>query len=118
VSTTVTITTQVKQFYKVSVNVGSVKHVKPGAGNFVYYNITVKNEGNGVDYFTLNTEAQTGGWSSDLSKSSTANLNPAGTESLKLYVYPPINEDAGVKGYVWVNATSGYSPATAFLTPI
>ncbi len=113
VSSTASFGVNVNQIFNVNINTEGAKYVEIGAGNFIIFNISVQNTGNGYDSFNMDMfmppARVVDGWSASVGDSVTSSLAPNEYYNTTLTVYPPAkskNPQAGDIADIYVNATS------------
>ncbi|MFW3145722.1 MAG: NEW3 domain-containing protein [Thermoplasmatota archaeon] len=112
-SATRTITTNVKQEYKLSIQSEGVKQVDITTQTVVNFNVQITNLGNGEDQFNLQyyipPQYITAGWGGDLSTTTTSKVVADGKVNVTFFAYPPsksLRPAVNSKGEFYINATS------------
>lgn len=113
----VTVRTHVATTFGVDVSTGRASRAVRG-GTPAVYELTVVNEGNGVDTVLLDHETPPQGWSATLTDRE-LEIGPGRTATVELTVTPPRNAPPGAVAGVRVTATSSTQPdASAFVDTI
>ncbi|MBN1540173.1 MAG: hypothetical protein JW939_08525, partial [Candidatus Thermoplasmatota archaeon] len=112
-SATRTITANVNQTYKLSIQSDGVKTVDVTSQNVVNYNVRITNLGNGEDQFNLEyyipPQYTAAGWGGDLSTTTTSKVAADKNATVTFYVYPPsksLRPAVNSKGEFYINASS------------
>ncbi|MGA1819481.1 MAG: hypothetical protein ACMUHU_00580, partial [Thermoplasmatota archaeon] len=117
-SATRTVTTNVNQTYKLSIQSDGVKQVDVTSQTVVNFNVKLTNLGNGEDQFNLEYYIPkvytSAGWGGDLSTTTTSKVGADKNTTVTFFAYPPsksLRPAVNSKGEFYINATSVGSPA-------
>ncbi|MBN1390347.1 MAG: hypothetical protein JXA22_06875 [Candidatus Thermoplasmatota archaeon] len=116
-SATRTITANVNQTYKLSIQSDGVKQVDVTSQTVVNFNVKLTNLGNGEDQFNLEyyipPQFITAGWGGDLSTTTTSKVAADKNITVTFFVYPPsksLRPAVNSKGEFYINASSVGNP--------
>ncbi|MGA1848900.1 MAG: NEW3 domain-containing protein [Thermoplasmatota archaeon] len=112
-SATRTITVNINQVYRLSIQSEGVKQVDITTQTVVSFNVQITNLGNGEDQFSLQyyipPQFVTAGWGGDLSTTTTSKVKADGKVNITFFAYPPsksLRPAVNSKGEFYINATS------------
>jgi len=112
-SATRTITVNINQVYRLSIQSEGVKQVDVTTQTVVNFNVQITNLGNGEDQFALQyyipPQFVTAGWGGDLSTTTTSKVKADGRVNITFFAYPPsksLRPAVNSKGEFYINATS------------